>query len=362
MQLDDKPQRLKVLDFLRAVAVFLVLFRHYGFVDVLQRIGWIGVDLFFVLSGFLVSGLLFKEFRQYGTIDAKRFLIRRGLKIYPLFYLAIILTVGANLLFVNHGFERYQFNASNVFAEIFFVQNYFNGLWSHTWSLAVEEHFYLLLVLVIFILIKKERINARSFNIGFILIAVTALSLRLYKVHFTSNPWPTLFQSHVRIDSLLFGVWLAYHYHFNHDKFVGFFKKYKAVVAVVFILILLPLFVFELDHPYTLTIQLTLLYLGFGGVLGIALVLQNSLDKFPPLSIVTNIIARVGVYSYSIYLFHLFIPKYFIPVLVKTFSSIPTTVLFVAYFGSAIILGVGLSRLIEIPILKFRDRIFRSRG
>jgi peptidoglycan/LPS O-acetylase OafA/YrhL len=89
--------RQKSLDFLRGI-VILVLFRHSNVVEILTQIGWIGVDLFFVLSGFLVSGLLFKEYITYGSINAKLFFIRRGLKIYPLFYFAILLTVAFNLV------------------------------------------------------------------------------------------------------------------------------------------------------------------------------------------------------------------------------------------------------------------------
>src|SRR5438874_1796726 len=86
------PNRLAALDVLRAVAVLLVLGRHFRTVDygipaalsVLLRpwhaFGWIGVDLFFVLSGFLVSGLLFAEYRRTGALRAWRFLGRRGFK------------------------------------------------------------------------------------------------------------------------------------------------------------------------------------------------------------------------------------------------------------------------------------------
>ena len=78
-------QRNESLDVLRCVAVLLVVGYHMPYYRLWGRIGWIGVDLFFVLSGFLISGLLFREFRDTGSIDVKRFLIRRGLKIYPSF-------------------------------------------------------------------------------------------------------------------------------------------------------------------------------------------------------------------------------------------------------------------------------------
>src|SRR6187399_2228629 len=65
--------RLRHLDFLRGLAVILVLFRHHAFINNTHNAGWIGVDLFFVLSGFLVSGLLFREYIMYKKVYAKLF-------------------------------------------------------------------------------------------------------------------------------------------------------------------------------------------------------------------------------------------------------------------------------------------------
>ena len=84
--------RLISIDILRALAVIMVLFRHHVGTGVAGNIGWAGVDLFFVLSGFLVSSLLFVEAKKSGSVNAKKFLIRRGFKIYPLFYLLLFLT------------------------------------------------------------------------------------------------------------------------------------------------------------------------------------------------------------------------------------------------------------------------------
>src|ERR1041384_6646789 len=88
------------LDVLRAVAVLLVIGRHfenlardgswfYYFLRCAGWVGWAGVDLFFALSGFLISNLLFQEHRAYGKIDWPRFLTRRAFKIYPGFYFLI---------------------------------------------------------------------------------------------------------------------------------------------------------------------------------------------------------------------------------------------------------------------------------
>jgi len=141
--------RNETLDILRFVAVSLVLFRHMPNPEVigqlhiilayplriLNEIGWIGVDLFFVLSGYLVSGLMFKEIKNKGEFSSKRFLIRRGFKIYPSFYLLIGTTL---LVACSVGKEiRY----SQVLSEIFFYQNYVAGLWNHTWSWVLKNSF-----------------------------------------------------------------------------------------------------------------------------------------------------------------------------------------------------------------------------
>src|SRR5437867_3544975 len=94
----ESGKRLLSLDCLRALALLLVLGRHVGpppsdsptleryFFDFWHRGGWIGVDVFFVLSGFLVSGLLFADYKRYDHLFPIRFYIRRGFKIYPAFY------------------------------------------------------------------------------------------------------------------------------------------------------------------------------------------------------------------------------------------------------------------------------------
>lgn len=157
--------RIAHLDVLRGVAILLVLGRHidscpieqpyplYVAMRLWQRCGWIGVDLFFVLSGFLVSGLLFREYKQHGNIRLSRFFVRRGLKIYPAFYLFLAVIVGLGL------YRGEGVPLSSILAAAFFVQNYapnLFGTWSHTWSLAVEEHFYLLVGILLAVLLRRR--------------------------------------------------------------------------------------------------------------------------------------------------------------------------------------------------------------
>src|SRR5438874_883596 len=134
------------LDVLRGIAVLMVIFSHYFLTwDLGSTVGIVlgrGVDLFFVLSGYLISGLLFEDFKRTGTINLRRFWIRRGLKIYPAFYAMLGFTVIV-FRFHAHGFPP------GMWSELFFVQSYIAPIWPHTWSLAVEEHFYVALPLLL---------------------------------------------------------------------------------------------------------------------------------------------------------------------------------------------------------------------
>src|SRR5688500_11771606 len=104
MATPDQERRWRGLDVLRAIAVLLVICRHFEnrsepgspfaiFLDVTGWVGWAGVDLFLALSGFLISNLLFKEHAEYGRVSWWRFLTRRAFKIYPGFYFLIALSL-----------------------------------------------------------------------------------------------------------------------------------------------------------------------------------------------------------------------------------------------------------------------------
>ena len=139
---------------LRAVAVLLVALGHAG-VPFLQG-GFVGVDVFFVLSGFLISSLLFKEYARHGGLDLKRFWARRAFKIWPSYFAAYGLMTACVLA----GFLRAHDTAkarealTNVIPNVLFIQNYVPepARWLHSWSIAVEEHFYFFWPLVVWLL------------------------------------------------------------------------------------------------------------------------------------------------------------------------------------------------------------------
>ena len=130
------------LDGLRAIAAFLVVFYHFGLPGVS---GGIGVLIFFVLSGFLITWLLLKEIDRSGTVSLRDFYARRSLRIFPAFYCY------AALALVMLALTHRPILWPQAIAALLYVNNYYQAIhghitsaFSHTWSLGIEEQFYLL--------------------------------------------------------------------------------------------------------------------------------------------------------------------------------------------------------------------------
>lgn len=209
-QIQIKPttnvNRNQKLDVLRAVAITLVFCRHTGSPAFLGLIGGIGVDLFFVLSGFLVSGLLFVEYKKHGTIQPGRFLIRRGFKIYPQFYLLAAITLVWATFCTPEGLPRLQF--CNIIREMLFLQNYAPGLWwPYTWSLAVEEHFYIVLALAVTLIAKTWSFKALPLGIGVTCVLVLLGRILTWILNPQVDNYVHYSPTHLRVDSLLMGYW-----------------------------------------------------------------------------------------------------------------------------------------------------------
>jgi peptidoglycan/LPS O-acetylase OafA/YrhL len=368
----NAPRRSQTLDILRAVAVLLVIGRHMdvcpaGTNSVLNRLtfywhqgGWIGVDVFFVLSGFLVSGLLFKEHQRDGTFSVRNFLLRRGLKIYPAFWVLILFTALFN------GLVRRDLDGRALLHEIFFVQNYAACLWNHTWSLAVEEHFYLLLPTALYLMIhqpKEGQIGAtdpfQRLPLLFCIVAVICLALRCYTA--ATRPFDFLtdvFPTHLRIDSLLFGVLLSYGYHYHRDTILNFVGRCRPVLFVLGIGALIPMFLLPIETtPWVYTVGFTLCYLGAGMIL---LALIGYEPKPTPLPL---LVAFLGSLSYSIYLWHMPAEITAKAIQRRLGAEDGHWFLYAAvYMIGAIVLGIVMAQIIELPVLKLRDRFFPSRS
>ena len=331
------------LDVLRAVAVLLVLGRHFPHYALWSQIGWMGVDLFFVLSGFLISGILFQEFKQTGTIRFARFIVRRGLKIWPALYVFLVCMAVAIAL-SNQPLPRDLFAASAGFYINYFLTFVHHTaipatsfVLSHTWSLSVEEHFYLFLPLLLMLMIRFRQ----DFRlIPWILAGIAVLCLALRIVTHPAEAYAT----HLRMDALFAGVALGYLYHFQFSWFQKLTGNY--VLPLVFLAILLPV-KFAWESRVMQTVGLSCLWLGFSLLVAWSSVRQP--NSWWGKSVARSL-AAVGFYSYSIYLWHAPLAALF------RFFYPNSAIGFWAYIAAAVTVGIGMSRLIEQPVLRVRDK------
>jgi len=312
--------------------------------------GWIGVDLFFVLSGFLVSGLLFQEYLKAGKINGKLFLIRRGFKIYPTFWVVLVL----NIFYMHYKQKPIELN--QVLAELFFVQNFFDSIMGISWSLAIEEHFYFFLILLAIMAVKNDWIQKRRVVVNFcIFVLLACLSLRTVVNSLNPfNEWTHLFPTYLRIDSLIFGVLISWFYHFEFKTYLNFIRAKKYLLLLLTIIGIAFPFIFTIDSPIMNTVGLSFLYIAFGGILCFAERSNHLKSKFfKPL-------AFVGRYSYAIYLVHLILG----PAAANFFRIHVFINPNLEWINKAIYLlsnmtgGILISFMVEQPFLKIRDRYF----
>ena len=222
----SKPGKIAALDGLRAIAILMVLCFHFAtyyrehhgsyftnlFPEITQKImfnGWLGVDLFFVLSGYLIFHHLISASKNKQPLSLSRYALKRILRTFPLYY-AIILLIGFGLI------PFYHTRAENTayWIHLFFLQDYLGAsLLTPLWSLATEEKFYLLAPLFWLALQKHSPKNA------VILLTLSILALTIIKAiaiyHAQSIPNYVVFFSefrapfHYAITSILIGIMVA---------------------------------------------------------------------------------------------------------------------------------------------------------
>ena len=191
------------LDGIRAMAVLLVVFYH---MQVPGIDGGAGVLVFFVLSGFLITWLLLKEEERFGEISLRLFYLRRTLRIFPAFYVFWFLLVGSLVFFSK------RLMIAQTICSFLYLNNYYQAIFgdpntglSHTWSLGVEEQFYLLWP-VTFLMLKD---NLR--RVRFLLIAIAAVWIyREMLVFVWHAPQGYIYEAfETRADHLMIGCFLA---------------------------------------------------------------------------------------------------------------------------------------------------------
>lgn len=357
-----KVNRNHGLDTLRSVAIILVFFFHYlrfseaSVSGSIGRCGWAGVDLFFVLSGYLIGNQIFLTLSNKHTFSLRTFYFRRLLRTMPNYVFVL------GLYFLIPLF-REQALTTPLWKFLTFTQNF--GLtasaFSHAWSLCLEEQFYFILPLIALLITNKGNRYTGWLIISFILLAGMILRGFLW-LSYIPNAWETKFQIYMtkiyyfpfcRIDGLALGVSIAMLRNFHQKAWARIVEKGSWFMALGLIGCYFTLYPLENLLGFTATVFGYPLRSASFAALTIAALSTDTLlhrTKIPGT-------LALATWSYAIYLTH----KPLIHITHSTFSyfamsdinniAMLAIDIFISLTG-----GWLLYRCIESPCLKLRDR------
>ncbi len=331
----SKSQRIESIDFYRGIAVVSVLFFHY---NGLLPYGYLGVDLFFVISGYLVGGILIKDYLK-GNISILNFVLKRSFKILPSYYFFIIFgNIVAFIVYKNTNIDGY-IPFKYLLRYLLFFRNYKGDphYWNfdHVWSLCIEEHFYLATPLILFFLLKIFGVNNKML---FLLIIIMIISGFMFKnvSFFLTNSKETYHATHNRIDALGYGMLLnilPINSKFKNNKILFF------VLILFFFTIILDKYTTNIYFKKIIFHSITPIFLS--GI--IYLTFNYNFNKFKFIKVISK-------YSYNLYLWHtVFVLAIHYYVGINIFG------LFI-YILISFLLAFFTTKYLEIPILKKREK------
>jgi peptidoglycan/LPS O-acetylase OafA/YrhL len=238
-----------------------------------------------------------------------------------------------------------------------FLHNYFGGVYVTTWSLDVEEAFYILLPVFFIVAIRFKKLRQSTLVITYLLLILIGVIGRIAAN--TSYPEYSFLkhysQTHFRLDALFFGVVLSYFYHYNKSILMNNLIRYRRITISICMLILLPNFVFTREHNNWLSIvMLAINPIAFGLLMALAIEMKPAFLKSKWLNI-------AGVNSYAIYLWHPFINLYAMRILAYNVTPINFVAYILVYLILSVAIGALATKLIEKPMLNFRDKHFSKK-
>jgi len=335
--------RNSAIDIMRAIAILGVVVFHY---DNSLPYGYLGVDLFFVISGFLISGLLTRKFIDNERISFWQFFLQRGFKILPSYF--AFLLIGYILVFY---FYRYWdpsqlMEASEWKKYIFFYKNFsmrpVHTTFDQSWSLCVEEHFYLVLPLTFIVLQFSGGGKKQLFGLTSLAI-VGGITCKIISFYYSPSG-DTAFKTYNRMDGLAWGMLLNLIMLFYPDIIHRIRKPLYLFFGGLFFLITIIILDINLNSIFFHKVVLLSLapFLFFLMMLGI-----YSYDFSKLLAL-----RFIAYYSYNWYLWHavfgLIIMRYF----GKGVSGL------MIYITVTFTVAMFFTILVEEPFLKLRKKLF----
>jgi len=358
----DYTSRVYGLDVFRAIAIIIVVMGHGGFIidKVLPGFPYIplidGVELFFVLSGFLIGTILIKIFEKNNGLRTKEmvsFWKRRWFRTLPNYYLIL----GVNVILVSNGIIKGDIEQFN-WKFLFFLQNfnsYFTDFFWESWSLTIEEWFYIFTPLSIFTLWKA----AGQFLSGKYIFLISILSFilitifyRYYKSGEVVDPFwfDVKFRKVVlaRLDAIMFGVlfaWVKFYYPLLWKKIAAPFF----IMGLILIFTIMQLIKLDPVGFYAKTIYFSAI--GFSAAM--LLPYADSVNSFK--SPFGKAITHISIISYSMYLVNLALVAQVIEVNFMPETKSAAALTYILYWTVVVVLSTLLYKYFEKPMMDLRD-------
>lgn len=368
-----QPAKLNGLDHLRALAIIQVFVFHYGrlfphpeWTNAISRFGWTGVDLFFVLSGYLITSQLFAGIASGNGIAVKEFYIKRFLRIIPAYLFVVLLYF---VFPVTHERE----GLAPLWRYLTFTQNYGldlsrHGTFSHAWSLCIEEQFYFFLPLVLMGLLWLGIFRKVYWLLPLAVIAgivVRALSYQHYVQPFINHDdnWALYwykwlyYPTHCRLDGLLAGISLAVIFRFCPALTSRLYKRHTLLLLSGVAVLAGAYFICLDQESYMATVAgFPLVSLGYGLVVAAALCPAGFLYRYS-----SSVTSRLAAWSYAAYLVHKIIIH--LTQLVCSSNALPEdgNLMFLLSIIATLVATFIINKTIEQPLLRLRTYLLRDR-
>ena len=344
------------LDVIRGSAILLAMGWHLNHVVVAgpgdwllapgRTIGWAGVDLFFVLSGFLIGSLIIREVRHTGRFDYARFLGRRVLRLWPTLYVFLFAMLAARVAPWQSFFWQIALHVQN------FVPT---KSATHLWSLAVEEHFYLVLGAVFPLILQRMRWR-RALPLLLIATLLLCPALRLLAVATAVSPTALQTETQFRLDALAIGVLLAFVSLEAPDLFARLLRLKWLWGAVV---VMGGTFLWRVPKDSVLGSSLgyTISWTVAAAVL--LLTYRSGLERHARAPCLA--LAFIGRISYPLYLWHVPVGKIGYAFLGRHMPGFPALQVVLVYAVSIVVAWI-MTIAVEHPFMRLRDHLMPARA
>jgi peptidoglycan/LPS O-acetylase OafA/YrhL len=353
--LHGRMGRWPALDGLRGLAILLVMVEHTHLAPF--HGGGMGVDLFFVLSGFLISALLLAEFQRSGGLDIRRFYYRRGLRLLPALLVLVAATTVLALAF--HHSQIGKATLAMAPKTLFYVANLGRtdvgnaSLLAHTWSLSIEEQFYLVWPLALLLLLRTRW--PRTVLVG-VVLALAGLTTVTRTVSYLLGPdtpehfgrW--YFRTDTKFDALLLGCTIALLLASDLPRSRWFARLPIAAIGLVSFLALLAVVPWVDQTRVSFMVQLSVFRLASAGLV-LAFVVGGRPRSLLERAFSMRWLCFIGVLSYSLYLWHFPVFALAQHQLGRSLKSL------LVELPVTLLLAYGSYRLVERPFLRARERL-----